>query len=242
MRTMDHKLVRRTGIAALSALALAGGPAGAAVSSYQQQADFDAAVAALGDTHLSDFESIAVATSYAAGSGPAGAHFVLGSSTYAPGDRPTVQTGLWTSSGERFLGLNNGDQQFSNGDTLSFTLSGPVRAFGLYVIVGADVLAGDLRLNTAGGSVSNAGSTTVGDGAGSFAYFLGLVSSSNIASVTLEFGTPGDPSFLFNAAVDDVRLIDAAAVPEPSRLALTGLGGLALLLAARRRAAKEVRS
>jgi hypothetical protein len=225
-------------------LLLGGGTAGAAVTTYQDKLSFDAATVMLGSSHLSDFEDIDVGTGFDSGSGPAGGNFTLSASTFAPGDKPSVQTGLWTSSGIHFLGLDNADRQFSNGDTVSFALSGPVRAFGLYVIAGADVLAGDLRLSTAGGSVANGAIADLSDQQGSFAYFLGVVSDTRISSVTLELGTPGDPSFLFNAAVDEVRLIDAAAVPEPSRLGLLAVGGLVLFAAGRRAArrnnAKEV--
>lgn len=206
------------------------------VSSYQSQASFAAATAGLGSTHLTDFDSTVAGTSFNSGSGPASSNFTLSATTFDPLNTPTVQNQFWTTSGANYLGLDNNDAQFSNGDTLTFTLSGSVRAFGLYVVAGSnDVQPGDLSLSLGGNNVLNA-TADRSDGNGSSAWFLGFKSDTNITSVTLKFGTPGDPQFFFNAAVDDVRLIDASPVPEPSSGAfmLLGLAGLGVLAALRK--------
>lgn len=222
---------------AIAAL-LAYGPAQAlVVSAYQTESSFVAATAGLGSTHLTDFDNLPVGTSFNGGSGPALSNFTLAATAFDPANTPTVQNQFWTTSGANYLGLDNNDAQFSNGDTLTFNLSGSVHAFGLYVVAASnDVQPGDLTLSLGGHSVLNA-SAERSDGNGSSAWFLGFKSDTNITSVTLKFGTPGDPQFFFNAAVDDVRLIDASPVPEPSTGAfmLLGLAGLGLVAVRRGR-------
>ena len=133
--------------AAALAAGLCCGLAQAAVVTYSTQASFIAAATGLGTQHLSNFDSSPTGTAYADGSGPPGSGFTMTSTTFAPANTPSVQDQFWTTSGTHYLGLDNSDTQFSNGDSLSFALSGSVRAFGLYVIGATnDIQAGDLAV------------------------------------------------------------------------------------------------
>ena len=237
MRNDAKSIMRAAGLAAL----LCCGAAQAALVTYSTQSSFSIATAGLGGQHLSNFDRTAVGTAFADGTGPAGSNFTLSSTTAVAANTPSVQNRFWTTSGTRYLGLDNADAQFSNGDTLSFALSGSVRAFGLYVIAATnDIQAGDLVLSVGGVSLLNGTADRIDSASGSSAFFFGFVSDADITSAVLNFGTPGDPVFLFNAAVDDVTLFDKAGiippidpgtVPEPTGLALLGLAGVALTVA-----------
>ena len=198
----------------------------AAVTTYQSRAGFLGAIS--GAPQVTNFDATASNTPYTSNS-PASPGFSLTANSSGP-VTPFVQGDFWTTSGTQYLGLNNFDGQFLGGDSLTFTLSGSVRAFGLYVITGRDVIAGDLSLTRGTDSVLNSGSPDLSDGNGSFAYFLGMTSDADFGSFTLNFG---DGSFLFTAAVDDVTLGGAGGnnggpttVPEPSTLALMGLAAM----------------
>lgn len=152
------------------------------------------------------------------------------------------QDGRWFAAldhfGHAFLGLDNAEAQFIGGDTLTFNFDGATRGFGLYVITGADVIAGDIGLSDGATTVFNSGVADLSDGLGSFAYFLGLVSDADLGALTLSFG---DGSFYFTSAVDDVTLVGAGdgggggqTVPEPAIWALLGLAGLAAIGGSRR--------
>ncbi len=236
------KLVMR---AAALAACLSGGLVQAAVVTYSTKASFLTAATGLGTQHLSNFDSSPVGTAYADGTGPAGSGFTMTSTTFDPTRTPSVQNSFWTTSGANYLGLDNSDAQFSNGDTLSFALIGSVRAFGLYVIAATnDIVAGDLSVSVGATSLSNLAADLTDTASGSSAFFFGFVSDVDITSVALNFGVPGDPTFFFAAGVDDVMVFDKAdvgpgpgpgTVPEPSSLALLGVAGLALTAAQRRR-------
>lgn len=235
---MSHPTLSRLGrclglaCAGLLAQAAHAGPVG-----YQDQAAFGAAIAGW-TSHTTDFEAQAAGTTYAAGTGPAGAGFTLTlSGPSAASNVPTVNDAFWTTSGTHYLGLDNFDTAFEAGDALTIQFATPVRAFGLWVIGTQDLGPGDIALGLAGTSISN-GSSFVTDGFGSYAYFLGLVTddSAGFSSLTLSDLTPGSTRLL-NIAADD--FISAAPgrgtpVPEPASLALVLLGLLAL--AARRTA------
>lgn len=152
----------------------------------------------------------------------------------AAGGAPQVVngSGLWTTSGVSFLGSADAGNlgQFTSGDTLTFNLSQTIHAFGLYVITGSDVIAGDLTLQANGHTVSNGPlSQALSDGHGSYAHFLGLVADTfNEGFSTVSLSSNGDFFFVF--AADDVRVASLSAVPEPAG-ALLGVLGVGCLLA-----------
>jgi hypothetical protein len=210
----------------------------------QSRAAFDAALSGWSATST-NFESASLGTMYGAGGGPAGSGFTLNySSSNASGLTPTVSNQFWTTSGTRYLGLDNPDTAFEAGDALTFTLINGMHAFGLYVIGTHDIGAGDITLTSGAASVSNGALAELTDGNGSFAFFLGFVSddANTFSSVTLNVLTPQDPRLL-NVAVDDVVLAlndggngtPGTAIPEPGTLVLWLMGVLAFSAAARRR-------
>ena len=225
------------GLAAL----LGSGLTQAGVTPYQSNAAFQTAIAGLGAPQTTNFDAIAVGTQYTSGSGLGGFTLTASASGGIPlvNDKMAGGSPLWTTSGTHFLGLNNAEAQFIGGDALTFNFGGSVRGFGLYVITGSDVQAGDLGLSDGTNTVFNGGVADLTDAKGSFAYFLGLVSDANLGALTLSFGSNG--YYAFTAAVDDVTLVGARGgggggqpVPEPATWALLGLAGLAAVGGSRR--------
>ena len=127
--------------AAVGAMLAICAPVQAAVVGYQSQATFNAAIS--GWTSIStDFESVSVATTYAAGTGPSGSGFTLVlSGPDAPSQLPAVANLFWTTSGTHYLGLDNPDTAFEAGDSLTFNFATAMQAFGLFIVGGSDVPA-----------------------------------------------------------------------------------------------------
>jgi hypothetical protein len=214
--------------------------ANAGLVGYQGKAAFDLATAGWSTTLTTDFESAPSGTSYGPGAGPAGAGFtLLLAGPSAPGSTPTVSDLYWTTSGSHYLGLDNPDTALQAGDSLTFTFSRAMQAFGLYVIGTSDIGAGDIRLTTGTDSVANSGTSERDDGAGSYAFFLGFASNDGTSfdSVTLRNLTLSDPRLL-NIAIDDVTLARndvTGEVPEPATAFLLLAGALAIGMRSRRR-------
>lgn len=217
----------------------------AGLIAYQSRAAFDLAIAGWSATSTT-FEAQAAGAAFGAGTGPAGSGFTLNyTSGSASGLTPTVSDQFWTTSANNYLGLDNPDSAFEAGDALAFNFGGGVHAFGLYVIGTHDIGAGDITLTTGASSVANAALAELQDGAGSFAFFLGFVSSdaSTFSSVTLNDLTLGNQRLL-GIAVDDVVLArnnggngnPGTGVPEPGTLVLSLAGLLAFGAIARLRA------
>lgn len=218
----------------MAAALLAAGSAQAALGGYTTRASFLAASAADSAVQTVDFDAVPTGTTFASGSGTGGLSF---SYNIAPGVLLKVSSLFATTSGTRYLGLNNGNDAFLLGDGFTINFGRTVHAVGLYLITGGGVLAGDFRLTAAAGSVGNSAMAdrTVADG--SPAYFLGLVESdpgAGFSSVTL--GSLAGPLIVFN--VDDITSA-VLAVPEPSTLALM-LAGAGLLALRRRRSTAAV--
>ncbi|WP_394780949.1 PEP-CTERM sorting domain-containing protein [Undibacterium sp.] len=247
---MIHRLLRfsfaRHLIAASSAVLLCAAlPASAAVIGFQSQAAFNAAASGWAST-TTNFDSVpAGSTSYAAGTGPAGSGFTmtLGGSD-AGSFVPAVGNQYWTTSGSNYLGLNNGDTAFEQGDTLTFNFTSAVRAFGFYVVGTEDVSAGDYSLTTGGSSVNNPDKAAAQtDGNGSFAYFLGFVADGVGEGFTSVSFSVADHGLRFNlpTSLDDIIVAavppdtgNPGTVPEPGSVALM-LAGLLCFGAVQRR-------
>lgn len=242
--------LRRTLSGAAMALLLAAGmDAHAGLTGYQSRAAFDAATAGWSATST-NFEAEAAGTSYGTGAGPAGSGFTLGyTSGSGSGLTPTVGDAYWTTSASHYLGLNNVDTAFEGGDALTFSFASGVHAFGLYVIGTQDIGLGDIKLKVGADVVGNQATANLQDGAGSYAFFLGLVSNdaNTFDSVTLNNLAPGTQRLL-EIAVDDVVLArndggngtPGTGVPEPGTLVLSLAGMLAFGAAARRRAIRSL--
>ncbi len=226
---MKHKPLRDWTLVPALLLGLVGA-AHAALLSSTSLVSFNTASAGLGTQTLVDFES-----------SPPGGFSISGST--AVGLPPSVrnQAGLWNPSGTHFLGVEDPGNldQFSSGDTLTFSFSSALRAFGLYVVAGSDVQEGDLSLAVGSTLLGNGPqSAALTDGAGSYAYFLGFVAGdAGDAFNTITLHSKGDFFFVFD--VDDLRFTPAAKasdVPEPQALALALLAAAAAGAARRRKA------
>ena len=197
----------------------------ASLSGYTSASAFDAAIAGFTNVQTVDFESIPVGTTFASGTGTGGITF---SYSISDGSQVVVGNMFDTTSGTQFIGLDNGNQAFYSGDSLSVNFDHTVHAVGLYVITGGGVSGGDFQLSAPGGSVVNDAVPNLTLGDGSTAYYLGLVESNPAAgfnSVTLSSNS--DPSLFIAFNVDDIKS-GVLAVPEPSAWSLLTLGLFAL--------------
>ena len=226
--------------AAMAMLMAVCADASAALIAFNDEAAFNLAIAGL-TASTTNFDAVATGTMYPSGTGPTGFTLQL-TGPSAASLTPTVSDQFWTTSGAHYLGLNNPDSALQAGDSLSFTFTAAVRGFGLHVIGTADIGAGDLTLTSGGSTAANGALAGHTDGAGSYAYFLGFVSSdtSTFSSVVLHDLTPADARLL-NVAIDDVTLAHGVTgptspVPEPATpmLYLTGLLAIGALVHRRR--------
>ena len=213
------------GLAIGAALACSTPAAMAAVAGYQSQSDFNAAISGW-SAHTTDFEGEAVGSTYPAGTGPAASGFTISlspSSVDAGFQLPAVGSGLWTTSGANYLGLDNADTALESGDILEFSFAAPVRAFGLFVIGGhdlVDIQVGGVRLTVDGTTLASSATPVAVSGAGDYAFYLGFASTdgSSFSTATLSIG---DGVSLLPVAVDDVTLASPGnRVPEPGSLLL----------------------
>jgi len=101
------------------------------------------------------------------------------------------------------------------------TFGQPLFALGLSFITSDPVLAGEIRIVTAQGTVLGSGVPEQVLPDGGIVYFLGLTGGS-ISSAMVDFAADGQVNFAYN--VDDI----VTQVPEPGTGLLTGCG-LALL-------------
>ena len=201
-------------------------PAGALSTAYTTRAAFLAALA--GAPTVVDFESAAPGTAI-----PSGSAFEGVTLQYAIAGGLTVQvvSNFDTTSGANALGLDDPGNfdQFLDGDELDFVFAGSIFAFGLYLVSGDPLVAGDVVLETVVGDAPNGAlqEQTLADGG--LVYFLGLVSTDPFDTVLLRYD--GGDHFFFN--LDDLTW----SVPESPGLGC--LAALTLGVLARRREGKR---
>jgi len=200
-------------------------PVLASTVSYTTLASFNAATTGVS---VENFDSTASGTVVAPGDGvTSGTVGLLSFVANIAGDDLAVTSGFDTTSGSNYLGTANFNT-FASQDNITITLPSS-SAFGLYLLVGGPLAAGDFTLSAAGGTALNSAvaATTLGDG--TVVYFLGLTSSTNFTTATLQVTNPAGPADGPYWNVDDVRwgtAVTAAppAVPEPASLVLIGTG------------------
>ncbi|MCU6432966.1 PEP-CTERM sorting domain-containing protein [Undibacterium sp. Jales W-56] len=231
--SQGHRWIR-AGLAMLCTLAMAmTHSASASIVGYHSDSAFATSLTGLGlSSSTVNFDALAAGTTYSTGTGTGGLTFSLSSVDILA--MPAICNLFWTTSGSNYLGLNNNDCALEAGDALTINFAGAARGFGLWVIGGSDLSDGDVTLSSGADSVSNLGPALLTDGAGSFAYFLGLVGSNSgdtFSSVTLSDLTPSSTRLLA-ISLDDLVVATAGTtnqVPEPASLALLAVG-LCLLL------------
>lgn len=207
-------------------------PANAASISYYSQADYLSALGASGITTY-NFDALAAGTVIASGDTLNGATF---SYSLGPPGNPSilVDNSFDTTSGNNYLGTNDGSGAFVGGDAFTITFDQTMRSIGLYVISADEILDNDFTITTnSGQSVSNiaAADISLSDG---YAYFLGLIEGDpnlGFDSITL---SSADFGFLFN--VDDITV---SSVPLPAAAWLFGSGFLGLVGMSRRTTRKS---
>jgi len=227
----------------LVAAALTGGPARAAVTTYTDSVAFGAAVAGSSGLATLDFESVAAGTTIPNGGSAGGIIFnqAIGFDLLVDS---TPVSGLTTTSGDNYLGVDDGVQfQFLGGDSFTMDFGATIQAVGLFVI-GAPFanLPGDFTLATnTGGSVSNAGTpesqTAPPEGD---VYFLGIVDTGGFQTATLSSFLDPFADYVF--IVDDITTASTVpvSVPEPGALTLLAFGLIGMAFTYRRRQIRGV--
>ena len=199
---------------------------------FTDPAAFMAAIAGLpGTTSTLDFEATSAGTTIPEGGSLGGITF-----TDSIGLDLIVSTGFDTTSGGQYLGVDDGgDEVFVPPGDLWEMHFAPLRALGLYLITSDPLFAGDVRLETAAGTVENSDTEFHVLGDGGYVYFLGIVSDIlPFTEAQVRYGALVDEEF-FVYNVDDITTVSDAAtpVPEPASL-LLATSGLAALWARRR--------
>jgi len=187
---------------------------------FDNRAAFSAAIPPGSITQVTTFESLGAGTTIPDGTTIGGVTY-----TFTPlvtGDQLQIASGLDTTSGANFLGtdVDGNFNQITAGDLIDFTFDRPYNAFGFYFISADLIFPGDLLLVTAEGTASNSAIPEQTFTDGGLAYFIGFHSDVPVLSVALSYG-PDAPAGSFFYIIDDVTV---SVVPEPSSLALFGLG------------------
>lgn len=220
-----------------------GGLAQALPLTFKDRAEFEAAVAAIPATQLTEstYENVAAGSVFPSGTTFEGIAYTYTIEDFQIGVRGNADGNTPGTSGNNNLAVtdDNGASffQFAITDAVSFSFTVPTHAFGLYVIVGPadfDFLAEDANLSFAGItlSIADADTATAVGPNNTAALFLGIVDPmQTYTSATLGFGAAGaavDPLF----ELDDLLITVPGSVPLPLPgtlvLLALGLGGLGL--------------
>ena len=170
-----------------------------------------------------DFDSLAPGTLIPSGSTVDGVTF-----TYSIfGLSMKVADAFSTTSGSNSLGLTGGDDAFLDGDSFDLDFDSAL-ALGMFFIASDAAIADEILLVTLAGTAGNSATPFAVLADGGIAYFVGLISTDQFNSATVDFLADGEINFAFN--VDDI----ATAVPEPGTGMLMALGLGALGLGGRR--------
>ena len=139
-----------------------------------------------------------------------------------------VSSGFASSSGRRYLGVQDGRSQFFRpGDGLQLTLAAPVDRLAVSFIVPTSAPNGAFGLSAASTTVTSTSANRVVLPTGDSAYTVHLVSSSPFTSASVFSDASSAPAF----SIDDVVVPE----PESAPLLLGGLLALGGLARTRRR-------
>ncbi|OFX16081.1 MAG: hypothetical protein A2Z18_05290 [Armatimonadetes bacterium RBG_16_58_9] len=201
----------------ITALALWLALPGFTATAYTSRAEFDAASAGYIQKTITNFDSQAPGTPARDYGNLHIAADGLASDGATSIDLPPIATDAFsTTSPANALGNSAGDSQFlaGNGDTITFSFSSPIYAFGVYLVgnpspTGAPAIP-FWRMSAAQTDALSATDSLYSLGPGNDVYFLGIVSTDqSFSQVTLYSDNDPDAAFSFN--VDDVIY---AALPD----------------------------
>jgi hypothetical protein len=222
------KRVLSIAIVALVAAVAGIAPAFAATVSYTTQASFLGAIT--GATNA-NFDADVAGTTIPNGTTVDGITF---SSVIGGGNQLAIANAFDTTSGLNYLGTTDttsGGALFAS-DSVTMTFGSPVSAAGLFILSGNSLFANTFTLNIAGGSAQNSATQDQILADGTYAYYIGITSSSSFSTATITLSSPGLPGDGPTWNVDDITTGTAngtpPAVPEPATCILlaSGLGAM----------------
>ena len=225
----------RAGIVIFTGIDPGAGPGDPRPNADAAAASFDAAAGLLGTSNLIDFESMAFGI-YTDFSPVPGVNVAMTNQTTSfntiSADFDAANGYNTTPGGEKFLLLFPEDTTLANKATFSF--DAPIQAFGAY-FTGIGSQPGSLTVRFNDGSDQSLPIT--GDPSGGVRFFGFTDAGASITQITLD-NEPVNGVLNDAVGVDDIRFVNAAAVPEPSSLVLAGIATLAgAVTCMRRRAA-----
>ena len=214
-----------------------------ATMTFTDQATF---LAQLNSFNVEDFESTAVGTPIPNGASVGSITFNHTIDDGFGGTLDTIVTDQFdTTSGDRYLGVDDGvDEVFLDGDNFSMSFSS-TQAIGLYVIGSpADVVAGDFSLAAGGETIFNSDTPDITLADGGEAFFLGIIEDDLAQPFSgADLATIGGGFFVYTVddiiTSSDLKSGGDQPIPEPSTVALMGLGVVGLFIGLKRRQREE---